>query len=78
MRFQIPAQNFELKNAIGNITLPYFDGSSKGTASSWIQNLDTYFQLNSMDERHVLKMATLHLDGESNNWWFHGILVFLP
>ena len=25
-----------------------------------------------MVEKDSIKMATLHLDGESNNWWFHG------
>ena len=26
-----------------------------------------------MTERDVIKLATLHLDGEANDWWFHGI-----
>ena len=35
--------NYELKNAIGKITLPYFVGTSNCSVSSWIQKMDTYF-----------------------------------
>ena len=42
--------NKELKNIVGKISLPYFDGSNKCSSSSWIQKLDKYFQLNPMDE----------------------------
>ena len=66
-------QNYDLKNVIGIISLPYFDGSSNWTASSWIQNLDSYFQLNPMAEREAMNIATLHLDGEENDSWFHGM-----
>ena len=38
-----PYQNYELKDAIGKITLPYFDGTSNCSVSSWIQKMDTYF-----------------------------------
>ena len=44
-------QNYEIKNVIWSISFPYIDGSSKCTTSSWVQKLDTYFQLNPMDER---------------------------
>ena len=60
-------------NIIGTISLPYFDGSSKCTTRSWVQNLDTYFQLNPMVERESIKLDTIHLDGESNECWFPGI-----
>ena len=43
------------------------------SASAWIQKLDVYFQLNPMVEEDALKMAILHIEGESNDWWFHGI-----
>ena len=56
------AHNFELRNFIGKIYFPYFYGSSKCTASSWIQKLDTYFQLNPMDDIDAIKMATLHIN----------------
>ena len=26
-----------------------------------------------MDEREAINMATLHLDDEANDWWFHGL-----
>ena len=70
---RIPYPNFELRHAIGKINLPYFHFTSKCIVNSWIQKLDTYFQLNPMDKRDAIKMATLHLDGESNDWWFHGM-----
>ena len=40
---RLPYQNYELKNAIGKITLSYFDRTSKSSVSSWIQKMDTYF-----------------------------------
>ena len=66
-------QNIELKNSIGIITLPYFDGTSKCTMISWIQKLDTYFQLNPMVEKDAIKLYTLHIDGDANDLWFHGM-----
>ena len=69
----MPYHKFELRNAIGRITLHYFDGTSKCTVSSWIQKLDTYFKLNPMAEKDAIKLASLHLDGEANDWWFHGM-----
>ena len=33
---RIPTQNFELQRTIGKISLPYFDGSAKCTANSWV------------------------------------------
>ena len=47
--------NYELKNSIRKITLPYFDGTSNCSVSSWIQKMDTYFQLNPMAERDAIK-----------------------
>jgi hypothetical protein len=38
-----------------------------------VQKLDTYFQLNPMTETEVIKYATLHLDGEAHEWWYHGL-----
>ena len=55
------------------VTIPSFDGSSQMSASAWIQKLDVYFQLNLMVEEDALKMAILHLEGEANDWWFHGL-----
>ena len=69
----MPTYNKEFNNSIGNVSLPYFDGSNKCSTSSWIQNLDAYFQLNPMAIRDSIKIATLHLDGEGKDWWFHGM-----
>ena len=62
-----------MKNAIGRISLPYFDGTSKCKVSSWIHKLDTYFQLNHMAKRASIKLEALHIDGEDNDLWFHGM-----
>ena len=66
-------QNKELTCSIGKVTLPNFDGSSQSFANTWVQKLDVYFQLNPMMEEDALKMAILHLEGDANEWWFHGL-----
>ena len=38
-----------------------------------MQKLDVYFQLNPIVEEDALKMAILHLEGDANEWWFHGL-----
>ena len=55
--------------------LPTFDGSSNSSAKSWVEKLDIYFQLNQMSETEAIKVATLHLDGEAQDWWFHGLVT---
>lgn len=35
--------------------------------------MDTYVQLNRTIEVETIKMATLHLEGEAHDWWFHGL-----
>ena len=52
--------------------LPTFDGSSNSSTKSWVEKLDIYFQLNQMSEAEATKVATLHLDGEAQDWWFLG------
>jgi hypothetical protein len=37
--------------------------------------LDTYLQLNPMTEAKAIKFATLHLDGEAHEWWYHGLVT---
>jgi hypothetical protein len=69
------SQNTELQRTLGKVTIPNFDGSSKCTARAWVQKLDTYFQLNKMVEADAIKLATLHLDGESHEWWYHGLVT---
>jgi hypothetical protein len=34
----------------GKLTIPYFDGLSKCIARDWVQNIDTYYNLNQMTE----------------------------
>ena len=48
--------------------LPTFDGSSQISSNTCV-----YLQLNPMVEEDALKMAILHLEGDSNKWWFHGL-----
>ena len=66
-------QKKELNCAIGKVPLPTFYGSSQFFSNTWAQKLDVYFQLNPMVEEDALKMAILHLDGDANEWWFHGL-----
>ena len=37
--------------------------------------MDTYFQLNQMIEADAIKLATLHLDGEAHEWWYHRLVT---
>ena len=55
--------------------MPTFDGSSNSSTKSWVEKLDIYFQLNQMSETEAIKVATLHLDGEAQDWWFHGMVT---
>lgn len=52
---------------------PTFDGTAKCTARAWVEKMDTYFQLNSMIELEAIKMATLHMEGEAHDYWFHSL-----
>ena len=61
--------NHELKYTMGKVISP----SSQMSASSWLQNISVYFQLNPMVYEDALKMVILYLEGEASNWWFHGI-----
>lgn len=40
-----------------------------------MEKLDIYFQLNQMSEIEAIKVATLNLDGEAQDWWFHGLVT---
>ena len=53
--------------------LPTFYGSSKCSAKAWVEKLDIYFQLNQMMEVEAIKVATLDLEGEAHDRWFHGM-----
>ena len=60
---------------VGKLTIPSFDGSSKCSAQVSVQKLDTYFKLNPMTESKVISFATLHLEGEAHEWWYHGLVT---
>jgi hypothetical protein len=60
---------------VGKLTIPSFDGSSKCTARAWVQKLDTYYKLNQMTETKAISFATLHLEGEAHEWWYHGLVT---
>jgi hypothetical protein len=68
-------QNKDLARKLGKLSIPSFDGSNRSTARAWVQKLDTYFQLNPMTEAEAIKFATLHLDGEAHEWWYHGLVT---
>jgi hypothetical protein len=65
--------NYELERRAGKMEIPYFDGSPKMTAQTWVQKLDTYLQLNRMREMDAIKFATMYLEGKAHDWWYHGL-----
>jgi hypothetical protein len=67
--------NLEFIRKVGKLTIPSFDGSSKYTARSWVQKLNTYYKLNQMTETKAISFATLHLEGEAHEWWYHGLVT---
>jgi hypothetical protein len=66
-------QNMDFIKKVGKLNIPTFDGSSRCSAHTWVQKLDTYFKLNPMTESEAISFATLHLDGEAHEWWYHGM-----
>ena len=60
------------RNMVG-LFLPTFDGTPKFTAKAWVEKLDTYFQRNRVSEIEAIKIVALHLEGEAQEWWFHGL-----
>ena len=68
-------QNVDFVQKVGKITIPSFDGSTRCSAQAWVQKLDTYFKLNQMTEVEAISFSTLHLEGESHEWWYHGLVT---
>jgi hypothetical protein len=60
---------------VGMLNIPTFDGSSHCSTQAWVQKLDTYFKLNPMIESEAIIFATLHLEGEAHEWWYHGLVT---
>ena len=58
--------NYELQKTVGRLTIPTFGGSHECSTRIWVQNLDTYFQLNPMTETDDIKLDALHLDDEAH------------
>jgi len=73
MRAMTP--NFELQCTIEKVIIPKFDGGSKCSTRSWVQKIDTYFQLHQMTETDVIKLTIFHPDGEAHEWWYHGLVT---
>jgi hypothetical protein len=44
-------------------------------ARAWVHKLDTYYKLNKMTEKEAISFATLHLEGEAQEWWYHGLVT---
>lgn len=40
-----------------------------------MQKLDTYFHMNPMRETNVIQFSTLHMEGEIQEWWHHGLIT---
>ena len=62
-----------MKSTLGKVILSSFYGYSQMYSNACIQKLDVYFKLNPMVEDDAFKMTILNLEGEANDWWFHGI-----
>ena len=50
--------------------LSTFEGSLKCVAKTWVMKLEAFFLLHLVVEREAVEIATLHLEGEENVWWF--------
>jgi hypothetical protein len=47
--------------------MPHFDGSSHISAKDWVQKMDAFLQLNSMEEEKAIEFATLLLNGKAHD-----------
>ena len=72
---QQQGHNIDFIWKVGKLTIPSFDRSSKCTARAWVQKLDPYYKLNHMTETEAINFATLHLEGEAHEWWYHGLVT---
>jgi hypothetical protein len=60
---------------VGKLNIPTFDESSHCSAQAWVQNIDTYFKIIPTIESEAINFATLHLEGEAHEWWYHGLVT---
>lgn len=69
------SSNHEVKRLVGKFTLPNFDGGENISARIWIQKMDTYFILDPMKEANTIRFCTLHLEGDAQEWCYHGLIT---
>jgi hypothetical protein len=67
--------NMDFIKKVGKLNILTFDRSSHCLAQALAQKLDTYFKLNPMTESEAISFATLHLEGEAHQWWYHGLVT---
>jgi hypothetical protein len=67
--------NMDFIKKVGKMNIPTFNGPSHCSTQPWVQNLDTYFKLNPMTELEAISFATLHLEGEAHEWWYHALVT---
>jgi hypothetical protein len=72
---QQQGNNLDFIQKVGKLTIPSFNESSKYTTIAWVQKLDMYCKLNQMTEIEAINFATLHLEGEAHEWWYHGLVT---
>jgi hypothetical protein len=63
----------ELGRKAGRMELSTFDGSNQISATTWVKKMDTYLQLNTMEEGNAIKFSKLYLMGKTHDWWFDGM-----
>ena len=73
--FKGGSSSHKVSRLAGKVTLQNFDGGAKSSSRAWIQKLDTYFHLNPMKEADAIRFATLHLEGDAQEWWYHGLIT---
>ena len=54
-----------MQRILGRTFLPSFDGSPESSAKSWVEKLDTYFQLHQFFKEEAIRVAALHLQGKA-------------
>lgn len=52
-----------------------FDESNKISKRAWLEKLQTYLNINPMDEEKGLQNMTMCLDGVAYEWWHHGLIT---
>jgi hypothetical protein len=62
----------ELGHKASRMEIPTFDGTSQILVEAWVQKLDAYLQLNTMEEENAIKYTTLHLMGKEHDCGFMG------